>query len=230
MKFSRYGITFHFLKEEDIEQVRQWRNDPLVAASHEFKGHITPEMQQEWFRSVNNLDNLYTIVEYHGEKIGVINMKNIDWVARVCEGGIFFPEPKYHQTILPAMVSYIATEIIFIMFEWNMGYARVLKQNTKVQAFVRMLGYELVHGQEGVNNQLYRITRESFEKCSPRVKKAIAVLYGNGDQGVLWIERNEFADPEVFQWEEKVRTSRFIAKVETTKEGRGYYFSLSPQK
>jgi RimJ/RimL family protein N-acetyltransferase len=230
MNYSRYVITFHFLKEDDIEQVRQWRNDPLVAASHEFNGHITPEMQQEWFRSVNNIENLYTIVEYQGEKIGVINMKNIDWEARVCEGGIFLPDPEYHQTILPAMISYIATEIIFLMFDWNVGYARVLKQNTKVQEFVRMLGYELMMGQEGVNNQWYQITRESFEKCSPRIKKAISVLYGNEDQGVLSIERNEFSNPMVFQWEEKVKTSRFIAKVETTKESRRYYFSLFPQK
>ncbi|MCX6305249.1 MAG: GNAT family N-acetyltransferase [Bacteroidetes bacterium] len=225
MKYSRYGISFNFLKEEDIELVRQWRNDPVVANNYEYREHITPEMQKEWFKSVNNIHNLYTVIEYQGEKIGVINIKNIDWEARVCEGGIFLPDPKYHQTFVPAIISYVTTEIIFCIFEWNIGYAHVLKENKSVQAFVKMLGYELMDGQEEVNNQQYQVTRESFEKRAPRIKKAISVLTGNEEQGVLCIERREFSDPLVLQWEDKVKTSRYISSVETREDGRFYCFS-----
>ncbi len=225
MKYARYGLTFHFLKEEDIEMVRQWRNDPVVANNYEFRDHITPEMQKEWFKSINNIYNLYTVIAYQGEKIGVINIKNINWDIRVCEGGIFLPDPKYHQTFVPAVISYITTEIIFNVFEWNLGQAHVLKENKSVQAFVKMLGYELQPGQEEVNNQLYQITRESFEKRAPRIRKAVAALSGNEESGVLSIPASEFSDPIVLQWEEKVKTSRFISKTETTGEGRFYYFS-----
>ena len=225
MKYSRYGITFHLLKEKDIEMVRQWRNDPVVANNFEFRDHITPEMQKEWFKSVNNIHNLYTIIEYRDEKIGVINLKNIDWENRVCEGGIFLPDPKYHQTFVPAIISYITTEIIFIMFEWHIGYAHVMKENKGVKQFVKLLGYELMPGQEEVNNQQYRITRESFENRGTKLKKAISVLTQNDDKGVLCIEQAEFSDPMVQQWEEKIKTSRFIQKGETTVEGRFYYFS-----
>jgi RimJ/RimL family protein N-acetyltransferase len=225
MKYSRYGLSFHFLKEEDIELVRQWRNDPVVANNYEFRDHITPEMQKEWFKTVNNINNLYTIIEYQGEKIGVINIKNIDWETRICEGGIFLPDPKYHQTFVPAVISYITTEIIFNVFEWNIGYAHVLKENKSVQAFVKMLGYELLAGQEEVNNQLHQISRESFEKRAPKLKKAITVLTGNDENGILYIGQSEFSDPMVLQWEEKVMSSRFITKIETTTESRSYYFS-----
>jgi RimJ/RimL family protein N-acetyltransferase len=225
MVYSRYGLTFKFLKEEDIELVRRWRNDPVVANNYEFREHITPEMQEKWFRSVHNINNLYTIIGYQGEKIGVINLKNIDWEARTCEGGIFLPDPKYHQTYVPAIISYITTEIIFEMFEWNIGTAHVLKENKSVQQFVKMLGYELLPGQEEVNNQEYRITRETFEKYAPKLKKAITALAGNDEIGVLKIEPDEFSDPVVLQWEEKVKSSRFIRKVEDTPEGRFYHFS-----
>lgn len=225
MKYSRYGVTFNLLKEEDIELVRQWRNDPVVANNFEFRDYITPEMQKEWFRSVNNIHNLYTVIEYQGEKIGVINLKNIDWESRVCEGGIFLPDPKYHQTYIPAVISYITTEIIFNVFEWNISQAHVLKENKNVQAFVKMLGYELMPGQEEVNNQLYQVTRGSFKKRAPKIKKAISVLTGNDATGILTIARRDFSDNLVLQWEEKVKSSRFITKVETTGEGRVYYFS-----
>jgi RimJ/RimL family protein N-acetyltransferase len=225
MKYSRYGITFHFMKEDDIELVRQWRNDPVVANNYEYREHITPDMQKTWFKSVNNINNLYTVIEYQGEKIGVINIKNIDWEKRECEGGIFLPDPKYHQTFIPAVISYITTEIIFCIFEWNVGHAHVLQENKNVQAFVKMLGYELMPGQEEVNNQLYQITRESFEKRSPKIKKAVSVLIGSEEKGILAIPADEFSDLLVLQWEAKVNTSRFITKSETTEEGRFYYFS-----
>jgi UDP-4-amino-4,6-dideoxy-N-acetyl-beta-L-altrosamine N-acetyltransferase len=225
MKYIRYGISFHLLKEADIELVRQWRNDPVVAGNFEFRGKITPEMQKAWYSSVCNIHNLYTIIEYQGDKIGVVNVKNIDWDARVCEGGIFIPHPAYHQTFVPAIISYITTEFFFVILQWDICYARVLKENKKVQAYVKMLGYRLMPGQETVNNQQYIITRASFEKKAWKIKKAISILAGMEEKGVLHIASSEFNDPQVLQWEEKFKTSPVIAKAETTEEGRFYYFS-----
>jgi RimJ/RimL family protein N-acetyltransferase len=224
MIYSRYGIRIALMRQEDIEMVRQWRNDPVVANNYEFRDFITPEMQEMWFRTVNNIHNLYTILEYRNEKIGVINIKNIDWENKTCEGGIFLPDPKFHKTGLPAIISYITTEIIFRMFEWNEGYAHVLKENIPVQQFVKMLGYELMPGQEEENNQMYRITRDTFEKKGDKIRKAINVLTGNDEKGVLQIPSDSYGDPVVSAWEEKVRTSRFIQRVEETPEGRFYYF------
>jgi RimJ/RimL family protein N-acetyltransferase len=225
MKYSRYGITFHHLMEEDLEMVRQWRNDPVVANNYEFRDHITPEMQLDWFRKINNINNLYTIIEYQGEKIGVINFKNIDWEGRVAEGGIFLPDPKYHHTFIPAVISYITTEIVFVLFEWNESQAHVLKENKSVQGFVKMLGYELMPGQEEVNNQLYKVTSESFEKRAPKLKKAIAALAGNEEPGILFLAGDELKDPLMIQWEEKVKTSRFITRVDEDETGKYYRFS-----
>ena len=225
MVYSRYGFSFSLLKEDDIEMVRQWRNDPVVSNNFEFRNHITPEMQKEWFRSINNINNLYTIISYQREKIGVINLKNIDWETRAGEGGIFLPDVKYHQTIIPAIISYISTEIIFVMFEWKIGYAHVLKENKSVQQFVSLLGYELIPGQEDVLNQKYRITSDSFEKRRPKLLKAISALVGNDKAGVFCVEPVDYTDPVVLQWEDKVRTNRFIRQIETTEEGRFYYFS-----
>ena len=224
MIYSRFGISFHLLKETDLEMVRQWRNDPIVANNYEFRGHITPEMHREWFKSVNNINNLYTIIEYANKKIGVINIKNIDWDRREGEGGIFLPDPSYHNSGLPAIISYITTEIIFVMFDWNVGYAHVLQENKSVQQFVKMLGYELEPGQEDVHNQKWIITRESFEIKSRKLSKAISVLVQVNDPGTLLIETTEYQNPLVLQWESMVSRSTRIKKTETTGNGRIYWF------
>ncbi|MCX6280070.1 MAG: GNAT family N-acetyltransferase [Bacteroidetes bacterium] len=224
MIYTRFGVSFHILKENDLEMVRQWRNDPVVANNYEFREYITPEMQQTWFRTVNNINNLYTVIEYRNEKIGVINIKNIDWDKRECEGGIFLPDPKHHNTGLPAIISYITTEIIFVIFDWNRGFAHVLKENKSVQQFVKMLGYELAPGQEDINNQKWTITRESFEKKTRKLSKAISVMVNTSDPGILLIEKSEYEDSLILQWESIVSQSCHIIKTEVTEKGRVYWF------
>lgn len=225
MIYSRFGISFQMMKEDDIEIVRQWRNDPVVVNNYEFRDYITPEMQMEWFRRVNNINNLYTIVWYKGERIGVINMKNIDWESRYCEGGIFLPDPRHHEGVISGTISFMTTELIFTMFDWHSLSAHVLKENRAVQAFVSMLGYVKAPGQENENNQLFIITRESYEKRAPKLRKAVSVLIGNSEKGILQIEPGEFNDPLICQWEDVVRKSPFISRVETTPGGRYYYFA-----
>jgi len=224
MHYSRFGIIFRLLKEEDIEMVRQWRNDPVVAANHEFREYITPEMQKEWFKSVNNICNLYMVVEYKGDRIGVINVKNIDWPSRTCEGGIFLPDPRYHRSSVPAIISFVATDFFFSQLGWYMTYAHVLRNNESVKSFMKMLGYGLMPGQDEETNQLYCLTRESFEKHAPRILKAIAAVAGDDDHGVLRIMPEERDNPLILQWEEIVRASSMTPEVIESVGGRTYYF------
>ncbi|MDD2965053.1 MAG: GNAT family N-acetyltransferase [Bacteroidales bacterium] len=224
MIYSNLGVNFYLLKESDIELVRCWRNDPVVVQNYEYREYITPEMQAAWFKTINNTNNLYTLVEYKGKKVGVINVKNIDWENFDCEGGIFFPDPKTHQTPLPAIVSYITTELLFTAFNWKVVKAHVLRENKSVQAFVKMLGYEKLPNQEHVNNQAFQITHESFMKKAPRLRKAVSVLAGSTKKGVLLIESTEFNDPVVKGWEAIVKASKYIQKTEENSSGRFYYF------
>ena len=224
MILRKYGISISLLKEKDIEMVRQWRNDPVVVASHEFREYITPEMQKAWFKSVNNINNLYTIIGYQGEKVGVINLKNIDWAKKSFETGVFIPFTKYHLSPLPAIVSFITTEIPFTLFDWNIGYAHVLKNNIKTRAFIRQLGYELTPGQEDVDNQEFIITQETFAKKAAKLKKAISSLVTEDLQASMLFEKEEMDNPVEMQWEEIVKSNRNVTRMESTAEGRIYYF------
>ena len=148
MKYLQYGITISMLKAGDIEMVRQWRNDPVVVKNYAYREFITPEMQEKWFRSINNINTLYTLIEYEGDKVGVINLKKMDWEKMTFEGGIFIPFTRYHATPLPAVVSLITTDVAFNVMNFKTGYAHVLKENKPTQSFIRQLGYVMSEGQE----------------------------------------------------------------------------------
>jgi RimJ/RimL family protein N-acetyltransferase len=225
MKYIKYGITLSHLREEDIEMVRQWRNDPVVVANYEYREYITPEMQQAWFRSVNNTNNLYTIIGFQGEKIGVINLKDINWEEQTTEGGIFIPDPKYHETPVTSIVSYMTTEILFGLFNWKVARAHVLKENKPIQSFVRQLGYELSPGQEEINNQEYFLTREKFGQMAPRIRKAIHALANDISPGRFVVEPVDFNNDVVLFFEELAKKNFTFLKTEVTEEGRIYFVS-----
>ena len=78
MKISNYDVSLELLTENKIEMVRQWRNDPKIQQYMEYRETITPEMQKKWFDKLNNgKDNFYFIIQYKGEDIGLINVKDI---------------------------------------------------------------------------------------------------------------------------------------------------------
>lgn len=223
MKLTKYGIDLILLKEEDIELVRQWRNHPSVVSNFEYREYITPEMQHVWFKTINNLNNLYFIVQYKSEKIGVVNARNIDCENRTCESGIFFPEGKYSKTFIPAIVAIMTMEFGFRLFGAFKGYARVLKTNKAVQNMIRSTGYERCDGQEDVENQLYEITREKFLKKAGKLIRAMYTVTGNEEGMTLTIFREDFTNEIVMKWEEIGKKHADVIRVEEGEEGRIYH-------
>ena len=225
MKFTKYGITLSLLKECDLEMVRQWRNDPVVVNNYEFREYITPEMQKAWFESINNLNNFYAVIEYQGEKVGVINIKNIDWEKREGEGGIFIPDQKYHMTSLPAILSYMTTELQFTLFGWEVGFASVLKENAASRNFIKSLGFEICPGEENKVNQRYFNTFKNFKKKAGKLERAIAIITGNDETSTFMVESSEFDEPLTMQWEAMFLKNVKPDSVEITPEGRFYHLT-----
>jgi len=104
MKFFKYGITLERLREEDIELVRQWRNSDPVRLNMKYREIISPEKQREWFNSINNVNFHYVIIQYRGEKIGLLNDKNIDWETLTSETGIFIGRPELNSAQLAPLL------------------------------------------------------------------------------------------------------------------------------
>lgn len=157
---QNYGITLKRLSHDKIETVRRWRNDPKISQFMEFRDEITPQMQQKWFDSINNDNNLFYIVVFRDEEIGLINIKNI--CNGSGEGGIFI----WNDTFLNSDISYRAHLVLFDAV-FNRGLlteitSHVLSDNLRAQRFTRFLGFEIAENQSDVYNQLYRLNRLQY--------------------------------------------------------------------
>ncbi|MEI6899715.1 MAG: GNAT family N-acetyltransferase, partial [Bacteroidota bacterium] len=163
MKFFKYGITLERLKEADIELVRHWRNSDPVRLNMKHQELITSEEQKSWFKSIDNLQNNYLMIHYLGEKIGLLNDKNVDWENLTSESGIFLGRVEFYHTFVPYLVSIAGIETTFYLLGWKRQFAHILRSNINAIQFNLQLGYQLCEDQDGIEHQKYEMTRSSFE-------------------------------------------------------------------
>ncbi|MEI6060482.1 MAG: GNAT family N-acetyltransferase [Bacteroidota bacterium] len=218
MKICKYGITLNRLRQEDLELVRQKRNSEEVSRFMEFREEITPEMQQKWFESINNFENFYYIIEYKGQKIGLLNDKNMDWKARTSESGLFLWDESYINTLVPVLASLCLLELGFYYLEWKTSFIHVLRDNPKAIEYVSSLGYTLAEGQENADNQLYYLTPEFFETKGKKIRKA-ALAYKDEElymllepfdyeSGIAQQIENYIADAGIYLYRKGIAGSR----------------------
>lgn len=143
MRISKYGIELTPLVSKELELVRGWRNDPAVADQMFFQTEISPEMQQTWFDSLDE-SNLYWMIVHNTKRIGVINVKNINWTDRTGEAGIFIGEASYRNSPISMMAIAAMMDVFFDYFGFSELRATIKKGNENAVDFNLKLGYQLV--------------------------------------------------------------------------------------
>ncbi len=227
MRIYKYGVTLKRITEEDIELLRQWRNSEQVRRRMEYREHITPEMQKQWFKSINNYNNFYYLIIYKGEKIGVINEKNIDRDKGTAEAGLFIANEKYYKSYIPLLASLILIETNFYLLGAKISYIRVLRDNKEGIQYNKSLGYKLCEGQENVENQLYYLTPEEFEKKTGKIRKAASRFTDSQyPNGYVLFEQSDYDLGIAHEFEKIVKSESFPVKVniEKTPEGTIVYY------
>lgn len=170
-----YGLTLRQLQHGDIERVRQWRNDPKVSAYMAFRGHITKEQQEQWFKSIDNDENHFFIIEMHGEDVGLCELKQIDRTKQTAEGGIFIHDEKFRNSPYCVAVAVMVSEYGFGKLRLEKIYAQILDDNTRAIRFNKTLGYRLWQSGDS-GKSVYFLTPEAFEKANARLKPGLDKL------------------------------------------------------
>lgn len=221
MIISKGNIRFIKLKEEDIELVRRWRNSPTVSQYMEFREYITPEGQQQWFRSINNKFHLYFIIEYEYKKVGLINGKDIDWDAMTMEVGIFLWDEGLYNTPLPALASLVFSEM-GVRYGHLTATAHILRDNHRAIRYNKELGFELCEGQDHAQNQKYILTRENYLNKAKRLRKAFFTLI-NREPLTLLMEKEDYRIG-IAQEVEKHIDRELIHEIREMPQGKLYMF------
>ncbi len=217
------GITIERLREKDIELVRKWRNSQFVKQYMNYRETITPEMQKEWFASVDNFNNFYFIISYKNKKVGLGNIKNVDWGKMEGEAGIFVTKQKFIGTILPVVGSLTLSDIVFKILRLNRLVAQIRQDNPRSRKLSLLMGSKIADEQEGKESQLYYLTRDDFYKAT---KKFFMLMIPMGfSRGKMSISFDEYDFVTGF-------ADKFISLLETSeliferveKDGRVIYY------
>lgn len=179
MILSGYGIKLVRIRQEHIELVRHYRNTERIRSFMEYRDEITPEMQENWFRQINNRNHGFFLIEHEHEFIGLVNGKDIDWERKITgSGGVFIWNESWWNTTIP-----VAAVLLFIDTSFLLGlertYIRVLRTNHHAIRFNRSLGYVLLDGQEEVENQEYVLTHDAYFSATTSLRRILQRQWGS---------------------------------------------------
>lgn len=207
------SIQIERLQEKDIELVRNWRNSVFVRQHMNFREQITPEMQIKWFRSIDNFDNFFFILRFKGLKVGLGNIKNIDWEERNGETGVFIAEKQNLSSFLPVVGVLTLSELVFRIFKLNKLYSHVRPDNKRAIRFNKLFGYKKVAGEENEENQLYELTTEMFKKATRKFFLLLKPLgYKTGNMKIT-LHAQDYLTDFGAQMEKKILDSDMNFKV-----------------
>ena len=177
MILRKYGVELKSITSSDLEQIRMWRTDSFVQERMFFQDDISIEQQQNWFKSLRNSD-VYFIVEYKQKRIGVINVKNIDFTERTGEAGIFIGDEEYRQSFVPMLAILCLMNTFFVDFDFRALTASLRSDNEKALKFNLDLGYEIVS--KSSDEIHLEVQREAFLNHM-KVNRSRYVSFEKGD-------------------------------------------------
>lgn len=176
MLINKYNITLSRLTRNDIELVREKRNSADIREQMIYQKHIDSTAQQRWFNSIDNMYNLYMLIEVNHQKIGLINGKNSDFINKQSEGGIFIWDKSYHDSIIPAIASVIMLDYNFLICEFEKSYIKILNTNKKAINFNKQIGYKLLNINNQLNYSIYSINKDVYLNRIKPLRKYISKL------------------------------------------------------
>lgn len=175
MELYRGTIRLQRIKQEDIELVRQWRNSAEVARYMEYREYITPDMQQQWFRSVDNDDHLYFLLLAEGLPIGLIYGAGINWDSNeVANAGIFIAREEHRESRYALEASLLLNDFAFAIGMQRI-YIKVLADNKRAIAYNKLLGYRRVEDDPARYNQQYSLDRISYLLSRKKLEAIIPI-------------------------------------------------------
>lgn len=159
---QNYGVTLFRLTHDQIEMVRQWRNDPKISGAMFYQQIITPEMQERWFAGLDKKKNFYFIVCYKGEEIGLINVKNIDYEKMNGESGVFIYDDKYLGTDIAYRAHLVMFDYMYQELHLAYTYSHMRTDNPAATRFAQFLGGKIVAVHPEQNSVECVLTAEDY--------------------------------------------------------------------
>jgi len=148
-------ITLVPLKEEFLEVMVMWRNNPLVSSTMFDRGIFTLQSQIDWYNKIKNdpTRKQFIIIANKSDKpIGAVNLMNIDNTNLHCDWGYYIGEDDFRMGGYSIEAEFLILKYAFTDLGMNKVYCQTLSYNTKVLSIHKKFGFIT----EGIQRQHYK--------------------------------------------------------------------------
>ena len=166
--FEKYGVKFTRVNESHLEMLRNWRNSDFVRTKMLYQEHITPEMQERWFHTINNDRNFYYVAQVDGEYVGLIIIKNVE--NKAGEPGFFLSNEKYQDTSATTLVNFAFGEFTYEVLGIEKEYIHVRKDNAEAMKWNLACGFHIIEEQSGEDFYFLELDRKNSKPVAKIVK------------------------------------------------------------
>ncbi len=180
---SQYDVRLIRVKAEHLSLILKWRNNDWVRKNMFVQDILQEKDQLAWFNSINNASNYYFIIEYLGEKVGLIHAKNFSEEDGIGEGGIFIGEYDYLETWASVMASICLLNFIFAKTNINRSMVRVQAHNRRAISYNLKLGYKIDF--EDANELRMILDKEDFLHKTTVLKSVLSKISKGRDALIL---------------------------------------------
>jgi|GEM_PF-3119493 len=121
-------ITLEKVDEQNLEALRNLRNDPSVNHFLASPATVSAEEQVAWFRKTDPLRNIYFLVFVNDEPAGYCMLKHID-DSRAAEPGIILTRRKLHYSSAGSLLTIAFLDFCHCFFGIVAFHGNVLHSN-----------------------------------------------------------------------------------------------------
>ena len=143
-------ISLRTLIIDDIEMLRNWRNQESIRYSFIFNEKITRLQQEQWFIRYNSDENDYMFIAlYKGVPIGASALYNINKKENSAEfGRLMLGDVSQRGLGLGKRITRLTTRMGFETFKLHRIYLEVFEENTYALKIYKELGYKVTGNSE----------------------------------------------------------------------------------
>ncbi|MBN1692223.1 MAG: GNAT family N-acetyltransferase [Dehalococcoidales bacterium] len=107
-------IGLRQLEEDDLPQMRDWRNSPIIRGRTREYLPLNMINQKKWFASLDSKNIMFAIIEKKtGKFIGVTGLVHIDYQNRIAEYSHYIGNPETRGKGYSRHVAYLVFEYAF---------------------------------------------------------------------------------------------------------------------
>ena len=185
MYIRRFGIKLERLKEDQIETVRQWRNAQEIRSFMEFQEYISPEMQRNWFLTLDRLRDFYFVIELLNEPVGLIHASSIDWFKKTGSAGLFIWKKEVLGSHVPVLASLSMVDFFFGFCTLENLYAKVMSNNSVAISYNSQLGFKLSEEADHKPLLHYLLKKEDYYKSTAQLHEMAELVGGKQHEVVI---------------------------------------------